>query len=227
MAAPRSKTTVRAAAQPAWRIPRGRGGLSPGVIDEIQRARIVDSLIAVTAERGYGATSIDRLLLHARMAVRTFHTLFESKEDCLLTAYRVLASQVQDELAAAWDAGDQWPKKIRQVVAAALAYAAEDPAAARLLTVEVQAGGLDAQALYADSVDRLAAKLSEGRDRYPEPAALNQANERVVVAGLLTLIGNRLLAGEAELLPGCEAELTEIVLAPYLGRAQAHRIAVS
>lgn len=63
--------------------------------------------------------------------------------------------------------------------------------------------------------------------RYPEAAALNDLAETVLVAGAVTLIGNRLLDGEAERLAGLEDELVELALAPCLGVEGAGELARS
>lgn len=161
------------------------------------------------------------------MSSRTFYALFESKDDCLLTAYRFLAGQLEVKLDDAWQAEQSWPAKVRAAIAAALAFAAEDPAVARLLAVEVQAGDRAARAAQAESIDGLAAKLREGRRLYPAAAGLNRSTERVIVAGLVALIGNRLLAGQAERLSDCEPELVELALASFLGAGRARGFARS
>jgi len=189
-------------------------GHSPASLDDRQRRRAFDSLPALLAEHSYGGLTVNHILQHLGMSSRTFYALFKSKDDCLLAAYRFLAGQLEVELGDAWQAEQSWPAKVRAALAAALAFAAEDPAAARLLAVEVQAAGRAAQA---ESVDRLAAELREGRRLYPAAAGLNRSTETVIAAGLVALIGSRLLAGQAERLPDCESELVELVLAPFVG----------
>lgn len=198
------------------RLPHSRGPFAPEIVDEIQRRRIVDSLVAVAAECGYGAVTIERILRHAHMAAQTFYALFDGKEDCLLTAFRVLADQLGGELGDAWGAEESWPSKVRAAIAVALAFAAEEPVVARLLAVEVQAGGREAHAAQAESIERLAAKLREGRRLYPEAAGLNPATEDVIAAGVVSLIGNHLLDGEEAQLPGLADEIAALALAPFL-----------
>ncbi len=198
---------------------------SPEVIDEIERARVVDSLVAVAAAHGYGAVTVDRVLRHAHMSARTFYRLFDSLEDWGLAAYRLLAARLQAELELAHRREEDWPAAIRAAIAAALAFAAREPAAARFLAIEIQAGGNEARALQAESIDRLATGLREGRHLYPAAAQLHRLTEAVVVAGAVSLIGDRIRAGEAELLPSREPELVELALAPFLGAAEARRFA--
>jgi AcrR family transcriptional regulator len=206
-------------------LPGGFTVTSPEIVDEIQRRRIFDSLAAVTAERGYAATTIERILSHAHMAPLTFSAFFDGKDDCFLAACRSFADRLGVELDAAWQAEQSWPAKVRAAIAAALAFAAEQPAAARLLAVEVQAGPPEARAAQVESVDRLAAKLREGRRLCPEAAGLNPSTEPVVVGGIVALIGNRLVDGQP--LEGLGPQLVEFALAPYLGAGRARRLARS
>ncbi len=200
-------------------------GHSPASLDDRQRRRAFDSLPALLAEHSYGALTVNHILQRIGMSSRTFYALFESKDGCLLTAYRFLAGQLEVKLDAAWQTEQSWPAKVRAAIATALAFAAEEPAAARLLAVEVQAAGRVARAAQAESIDRLAAKLREGRRLYPAAAGLNRSTETVIVAGLVSLIGNRLLAGQAERLPDCESELVGLALAPFVGAERARGLA--
>ena len=209
------------------RSPPGRTTFSPGIIDEIQRGRVIDSLAATAAEHGYGGVTVERILRHAHMSARTFYALFDDREACLLAAHRVLAARLQAGLEAAWQLEGDWPAKVRAALAAALAFALRKPAAAQFLAAEIQAGDRAARAAQAESIDRLAAKLSEGRRPYPAADGLNPSTERVIVAGLVALIGNRLLAGQVELLSDCEPELVELALAPFLGAGRARGFARS
>jgi hypothetical protein len=73
--------------------------------------------------------------------------------------------------------------------------------------------------------DRLAAKLREGRRRGAAEADLSPLTEQMVIAAVAAPIGRRLLDDEP--LAGLEPVLVEFALAPYVGRAQARRLARS
>ncbi len=201
----------------APRLLRAPTTLPAEIADRSQRLRVFDSLAVVAAQYGYAATTVAGILRNAHMAPPTFSALFGSKEECFLAAHRAFAERLGLLLGAAWRTEEGWPAKVRAAIAAALAFAAEQPAAAHLLAVEVHAGPAAARAEQADSIDRLAGALREGRRFYPGAAGLNRFAEPVIVAGIASLIGNRLLDGEAERLPDLEDELVELALAPYLG----------
>ena len=144
-----------------------------------------------------------------------------------LASYEVLAARLQAEMEVAWSRGEDWATGVRETIATALAFAVRELDAARFLAVEVQAGGPKALAAQAASVDCLAAKLREGRRLYPRAAGLNHYGEQILVAGAVSLVGNRLLAARADMLPALEPELVELVLAPYLGAERARGLAAA
>jgi AcrR family transcriptional regulator len=192
---------------------RRRGaGLAPGVVDDVQRGRIFEALLAAAEDREIGEIAVNHILQHAGMSARTFHAYFETREDCLRAAYLAFAERLGAELAAAWAAQEAWPS-------AALAFAAAEPLAARFLALGVLAAGPEALAAQAESIDRLAAKLREGRDRYPAAVDLARHTEWVLLAGLIALV--------AERLPELEPELVELALAPCLGVEKARELARS
>jgi AcrR family transcriptional regulator len=66
---------------------RRRGaGLAPGVVDDVQRGRIFEALLAAAEDREIGEIAVNHILQHAGMSARTFHAYFETREDCLRTA---------------------------------------------------------------------------------------------------------------------------------------------
>jgi AcrR family transcriptional regulator len=180
---PRPKKAKARPPERVWKLPRGRGGLPPEIVDEIQRERVFAALLPLLAERGYGQTSVSQILRDAGMSSRTFWELFGSKEDCLLAAYRIFSARLGAELQSAWDAQRSWPEQIRAALSAALDFAADEPEVARLLLVEVQAAGDAARAARHQSLLLLAAKLDEGRAqsagrRRPQPAHFRGPHRR-------------------------------------------------
>jgi hypothetical protein len=161
------------------------------------------------------------------LSARTLYALFDRGGDVCLAFYQVLAARLQAEMEVAWSRDEDWATGVRATIATALAFAVREPDAARFLAVEVQAGGPKALAAQAASVDCLAAKLREGHRLYPRAAGLNRYAEQVLVAGPVSLVGNRLLAGRADRLPALEPELVELVLAPYLGAERARGLAAA
>jgi AcrR family transcriptional regulator len=72
--------------------------LGPLLNDRPQRAKLLDAMVRVVAEKGYEAATVADAVKLARVSRGTFYELFESKEACLAAAYRmgldVLAARV-------------------------------------------------------------------------------------------------------------------------------------
>jgi AcrR family transcriptional regulator len=91
----------------------GKSGTDP------VRTRILRGAAHVFGERGYGATSVEAILVEAQVSRRTFYRTFRSKEDVLRTLFD---KSVQLLVRAVRDAAD--PKKSRHdsVVSSVEAY---------------------------------------------------------------------------------------------------------
>jgi AcrR family transcriptional regulator len=206
------------------RLPPGRHGLPRAYVAENQRERLLNGVVEAVAEHGYEATTITRIAEAARISRRTFYEYFTDKEDCFLAAYAMIDAHVRDSMLAAPGASDPWPERIRARLAALLDVLSRDPAVARCYLVEPLAAGGEVAAHYRDAMQLLAETLRPE----PEPPSHDiEVRDQALIGGVATLIVRRLNAGAADRLPELLPDLVELVLAPYLGRAQAQRLARS
>ena len=110
--------------------------LEPLLSARPQRAKLLDAMVRVVAEKGYEAATVADAVRLARVSRGTFYELFESKEACLAAAYRlgldVLAARVT---AAVQTAGD-WQEELRLGLRAYLAAFDEEPLFARVYLLE-------------------------------------------------------------------------------------------
>jgi AcrR family transcriptional regulator len=196
----------------------GRPGAPPGpqLVGEIQRGRILDALRALLSDGDLAELTLNRVIRRAGMSVRTFRAYFDDFDECLLALYRIYSGELEQDLRDAWMTAESWPEKVRTAIAAALAFGERSPLAARFLAVDALTWGGRLAAAHAESVDRLGAKLAEGRERNAAAAGLNPLTERFLIAGSLALVADRLSAEEGERLATLAPELAELVLAPYL-----------
>lgn len=159
------------------------------------------------------------------MSTKTFYDYFANKDDCVLAAHRFYAAQFEAELSEAWAASGDWVAKVRAALVALLAFGEAAPAQMRFLLVDAESAGSVVLVDRRRLADRLAAKLREARERDAAQADLSPVTEEMVIAAIAMPVGRRLLDGEP--LAGLEPELVEFALAPYLGRAEARRLARS
>jgi hypothetical protein len=120
-----------------------------------------------------------------------------------------------------------WPSGTAAAVRAALAFAASDPAAARVLTTEALAAGKTGFACYGRLISFFCDLLLPGRAERPEAERLPGETERALAGGIAMLVAQRLDLDRQAELPALAAEATQFVLTPYLGIEDARRVAAA
>jgi AcrR family transcriptional regulator len=113
-----------------------RPELEPLLSERPQRAKLLDAMVRVVAEKGYEAATVADAVKLARVSRGTFYELFDSKEACLAAAYRlgldVLAARVTE---AVGDAED-WRGELRLGLRAYLQTFDDEPLFARVYLLE-------------------------------------------------------------------------------------------
>ena len=210
----------RLASKPAPK--RGRSP-EPERLPAPQRERILDAAERLIAARGCAGTSIEALVKEAGVSSVTFYEFFDAKEECFAAAFDRAVEAATAELAAA-AAGDPaaggltWPEGVATGLRAVTRLIAAEPERARLVLVEAQTGGPELSARFEAALDRVAAKLHEGRALETAPADLPATHEEATAGALAWLLRERLeRGGEGEGLEALYPELIDIALAPYLG----------
>ena len=185
------------------RLPPGSHGIPADLVARNQRERLVAAVAEECAAVGYAEATVAAVAKRAGVSSLTFYKQFEGKRECLLAAHGELLARLLeavDGAVAAEDAagpraaGEQGAEPPRATLRTALAIFAADPPSARLLTVEILAAGPEGVECHAAMVAAFAERLGCGW---------------VPAAGLLALVGKLAVAGEADCLPGLEAELAD------------------
>jgi AcrR family transcriptional regulator len=195
-------------------LPTGRHGLPPEFVVENQRTRLLIASAEVLAERGYSRATTQAIADCARVSKRTLYEQFSDVWDCLSAAYAVASDQLCEEISGACAGDDDWPERLSRGVDGALAWAAENPDFARLLSGEPPPTVEALRSARRELTERLAAQLQTGRSQRPDNALPTGLEERLIDAAL-SLVAARLMVGSANTLPELGPELTEILLRPY------------
>jgi len=209
------------------RLPHGRHGLPPEFVAHNQSQRLLASLIRTVAEQGYNATTITAVTDGAGVTTRTFYKYFDSVEACYLAAFDAVADLLATRLAAAYGSAEAWPLKVRAALATALDFFAASPELAHLCLTEPFVAGPTISRRYQEQIERLAPYLRQGRELSTDAASFPQTTERGLIGSIASQVGRRVSAGEAETLPEFLPDLAQFALTPYLGAAEARRIALS
>jgi AcrR family transcriptional regulator len=207
-------------------LPSGRHGYSREQVAHHQRERLIAGLAEAVAEKGYAAVTLTDITRHAKVSRRVFYANFESKEQCFLAAFEVVVGHLRELVAEAVAGISEWPQRAVAATRAVLAFLASEPDLARLCLVESRGAGAAVTARFNDAVSAMAPLLAQGRAERPEgERPLPESTEDSTIGSLVSLAYRKVAAGEAERLDDLLPDCAEFVLSPYLGPAEAARLA--
>jgi hypothetical protein len=141
------------------------------------------------------------------------------------SAFEAAFAQLQVRIESACVGEAEWGARVAAAIHRALAWAADEPAAAQVLTNEALAGGREGFARYERMIAYLAGLLSPGRAEAAHGQRLPEITERAMASGVVMIVAQRLSMGREGELPGLAGEATQFVLTPFLGPAEARRVA--
>jgi AcrR family transcriptional regulator len=195
-----------------------------------QRGRLVAAAGAVAWEQGSGSLTVDRICDRAGMSRRTFYDIFANVDDALASTvedaheqlWREIERQLQTSVAA------DWSTAMSTVVVALLTAIERDPAIGWLCVGELATVQPRVEVARRQSMSRLATLIDDGCDGADcEVGEWARAQAVLGATGALwELVRQRLTDRDAEHPIGDLAgPAIFLVLVPYLGRAQAMRLA--
>lgn len=194
------------------------------VTEQHQRDRLIAGVATAIAEHSYRNLTVGHVIAAAGISRATFYKNFENGEEAVLAAHEAIFERFLGLVFRACNAASEWPFKVRSVIEATLDYAAAEPAQVGLLTLDPLSANVEMTQQVLASTEHLAALLSRGR-ALSEEAALPELTEKSVVGALTAIVSSRIANGEAERLPELAPQLVELALTPYVGAAEAKRVA--
>ena len=87
--------------------------VGPLLNERAQRAKVLEAMVQVVAEKGYAAATVADAVRLARVSRGTFYALFESKEACLASAYRLGCEVLEERIAEAVREAADWREELR------------------------------------------------------------------------------------------------------------------
>jgi AcrR family transcriptional regulator len=188
------------------------GSLAAAGVEDAQRARLLDGITRVVAEKGYADATVADVVRAARVSRGTFYALFASKEECFLEAYRHGVDVLHEQIGAATRELTDWREQLRAGLDAYLRTLVAEPLFARTYLLEIHAAGTRAQIVRDEALRRFAERyrasfrlaLRDGAGAMPSDAALF-----VLAAGIDQLICAHVRAGALEDLLGLTDQLTD------------------
>jgi AcrR family transcriptional regulator len=206
-------------------LPAGRHGFSREQVAHNQYERLIAGFASAVAEHGYNEVTIAHVTKEAKVSRRVFYANFESKEACFLAAFDAVVAHIHELVAEAVESAPDWPHQAIAAAREALAFLSAEPELARLCLVESQSAGPVVAKRFHDAVRELVPPLQRGRRERVGERELPPNTEDSTVGALVSLAARKVAPGEAERLADLLPDFTEFILSPYLGPAEATRLA--
>jgi AcrR family transcriptional regulator len=187
-----------------YRLPRGRHGLSPELVAENQRWRLLGACAEAVAEQGYAQTTSADIARRAGVSSSAFYKQFANLAECAVAAYELAADCACEAIERACAAELEEGRALRPAIDAALEFVLLEPALARLLG---PAAPWDLPAVV------------QARSQFVDRLATPGLPERYLVAGALALLAQRLAADRTEHLPELAPELAELLASATRSRS--------
>lgn len=182
-----------------------------------QRARVLDAVGHVVAERGLRGATVAAVAGRAQVSRATFAELFDSVDDCFVALLDEMLERATVSIGEAFERHARWSEGVLGGLEALLVFLDSEPVSARACLLESVAApppALEARtrvlARIGSFVDRARAELS--LERQPPPAM-----SAATIASVFGMLRKRLLSGEAPPFIALLSQLAEIVIMPYLG----------
>lgn len=206
-------------------LPPGRHGFSREQVAAHQRERIVAGLAEAVLERGYNAVTIKQIAEAARVSKRDFYQHFESKEGAFLAAFEIVVSHLREVIETEIEPIPDWPHRVVAGLRALLDFLAENPDLARLCLVDSITAGPAVAERFREQINGFVPLLLPGREERDNPRPLPDSTEESLIGALVSMLSRSLAFGDAASLPELLPDFVEFVLMPYVGPAEAHRLA--
>jgi AcrR family transcriptional regulator len=160
-------------------------GASAAKVAAHQVDRIHDAMLELVAERGYGAVTVRNLAARAGVSTRSFYQHYSDKEECFLAVYDAAVRRILSGLAAGNRETATEKQRLESAMSTLIREWDRDPAATRLMLVDVYEAGPAAIA-HAQRTNRsIEAKIAA--------AGLSSLIARGILAGAMTTAQRKLL----------------------------------
>ena len=181
--------------------------VGPLLTERAQRAKLLEAMVLVVAEKGYAAATVADAVRVAKVSRGTFYELFESKAACLKEGYRLGVEVLEQRIAEAVTEAETGDDEIRLGLRAYLLALNDEPLFARVHLLEWDALGPEKEAAIAHFARRYGKSFEKGGRPVPADDALF-----VLSAGIDQLVRARLRHGEdvidlEDTLVGCALRL--------------------
>jgi AcrR family transcriptional regulator len=196
-------------------------------LSENQRLRLLFATAATVAREGYAAATVAEITRVAGLDSRAFYRLFRCKDQALGEARELMFGHAMALTAGAFASAACWPQRVWRAARAFADCVEQNSTLAYVTFVESHAGGPLATARLPQLIGAFTIFLQEGyryaSTRRGSPAAPSSLALEASVTAVFELCHVHVRRPDAQPAPDPD-ELAFILLAPFLGAAQANAL---
>lgn len=196
-------------------LPRGRSSLPGQAVRDAQRARLLRSVIAVVADKGYGHTTVADVVRGARVSRNVFYAHFTGLEACFFAAVNAARDEIVHHLIGTTRDHTHDPSPtavLRASVHAYLSLCAQEPEFVRCIMIELPAVGRQALRGRNAAYRQIAGLLRLWRDTgHPGLAPVPEESYLAAVGAIGELVLAHAADGTTAVLPALTATATAII----------------
>jgi AcrR family transcriptional regulator len=196
-------------------LPAGSRKLDAGAVRRDQADRLRRAIVELIAAKGYPAVRMVDLARLSRVSQPTFYSLFETKEELLLSAYDEIAERAAGATLAAYEAPGTPHARMHGALSAFAGMGAAEPEQISLLLLGALGAGSAALERRKGAVGVLEQRLAAVRegiadtDEGPRPRITrDDQTVKMIIGGVREITASRVSRGAAAELPGLVDELT-------------------
>jgi AcrR family transcriptional regulator len=178
------------------KLPPGRG-TPRAEAERNQRERLFAAMVALSAEKGYEATTIADLVEMSGVSRSAFYRHYIDKQACFLAAVEAMIEPALQRIGADENA-PAGIERARAAFASLIELIVSQPAAAKMCIVDIYAAGPEGAALVDRSMDAVTALAVRLLEDVPQRKGLPTELVRALVGGVQKVIHKRLYRGQEE-----------------------------
>jgi AcrR family transcriptional regulator len=178
------------------KLPPGRG-TPRAEAERNQRERLFAAMVALSAEKGYEATTVADLVELSGVSRSGFYRHYTDKQACFLATVEAMIEPTLKRIGADENA-PAGIERARAAFESLIELFVSQPAAAKMCIVDIYAAGPEGAALVDRSMDAVAALAVRLLEDVPERKGLPVALVRALIGGVQKVIHKRLYRGQEE-----------------------------
>jgi AcrR family transcriptional regulator len=182
------------------------------------RRRILDALVSVVCERGYGSTAVGLVVARARISRRTFYEQFDDLDDCFLAVLDLGLTLPAELIGRAFAGEDDWRAGVLAALEALLQFFDNEPGLTQMWFSEaltIGAWALERRERNIAAVRTLVVASSAAAGSTEPDLVLAQG----VMSAVLGLLTTHVVTKRRGRLITMIGPLTRLVMAPFLPEA--------